>query len=83
MLSGTWYHSHPFFLLSPESKKLAPGDYFPDSLNSWVLDTVLVLPMRCILMVLEGRREVGAIVTQAMLMVAHIQALVPMTSCID
>lgn len=30
-------HSHPFSLLAAKSKKIDPGDYFPNSLNSWAL----------------------------------------------
>lgn len=57
----------PLLSILPRIKEVGPWDYFPDSLNNWVLNTVLALPMTCTHMGLEDRREVEAIVPQAMM----------------
>lgn len=83
MMDVAWHLEpfHPLSLHYPESKRLDPGDYFPDSLNNWVLNTVLALPVKCTGMSLEGRRGVGAtIIPQAMVVAADTQALVGMRS---
>lgn len=74
----------PFSLLCPQNpRSLTLGNYFPNSLDNWALDIALVLPMRHVHLDLEGRQEVGACVSQAMMEAADMQALVNMRSCID
>ena len=73
----------PSLYSPPSQRRLTLGTTSQTPLTAGLWDTVLVLPVRCIHLDLEGWKEVGAIVPQAIMVAADIQALVNMRSCID